>query len=407
MSTPKLAVPPPLRGADAGSFAEHSIVHRLPHIAQRVVADNPLTAAMRHQIADLMAAIPHRTLEAFTDPAAPDMPGWHDYVHPYLDHTWLQVPWFFAETYFYRRLIAMTAFFHTGFDPFAVEKQQGLHTTGAHGRALATQAQRLLADGWRPEGLSHLLTLALWGNQADMSLWAPDDATQPSHTPADDPHEHLIVNDAEAVAHYLTALQHAPRITPPCVDCLLDNAGLELLGDLCLADYLLSTGQVQTVRFHAKVHPTFVSDAMIADVHTTLAWLREHADSALRTLGERLHAYGQLRRFQIHTHPFWTSPLPLWEMPDDLRTLLAEAAVVIAKGDAHYRRALGDAHWPWTTPLADVVSYCPAPIVFLRTCKAEVIAGLTSGQVQDLRQRDPAWLTNGEWGVIQFVPGHA
>ena len=25
MSTPKLAVPPPIRGADAGSFAEHSI----------------------------------------------------------------------------------------------------------------------------------------------------------------------------------------------------------------------------------------------------------------------------------------------------------------------------------------------------------------------------------------------
>ena len=40
MSTPKLTVPPPLRGADAGSFAEHSIVHRLPHIAQRVLADN-------------------------------------------------------------------------------------------------------------------------------------------------------------------------------------------------------------------------------------------------------------------------------------------------------------------------------------------------------------------------------
>src|SRR6266446_6079424 len=80
MYTPKLPVPSPLRGADAGSFAEHSIVHRLPHIAQRVLADNPLTAAMRHRIADLIAAIPHRTLEAFTDPAAPDMPRWHDCV---------------------------------------------------------------------------------------------------------------------------------------------------------------------------------------------------------------------------------------------------------------------------------------------------------------------------------------
>jgi hypothetical protein len=167
-----------------------------------------------------------------------------------------------------------------------------------------------------------------------------------------------------------------------------------------LAEYLLSTAQVQTVRFHAKVHPTFVSDAMIADVHTTIAWLRRHADRSLRTLGARLHAYVRHGRLHVYTHPFWTSPLPLWEMPDDVRALLAEADVVLAKGDANYRRALGDAHWPWTTPFADIVSYCPTPIVFLRTCKAEVIAGLASAQVQELRQRDPAWLTNGAWGII-------
>jgi uncharacterized protein with ATP-grasp and redox domains len=382
-------------------------VHRLPHIAQRVVADNPLTAAMRHQIADLIAAIPHRTLEAFTDPGAPDMPDWHDYVRPYLDHNWLQVPWFFAETYFYRRLVAMTDFFRTGFDPFAAQKQQGLHAAVAQAQALATQAQRLRADGWRPEAFIHLLTLALWGNQADMSLWAPDDATQPRHPQTDHQDEHLVVNEAEAVAHYFTALHDAPRATPRCVDCLLDNAGLELLGDLCLTEYLLSTAQVQTVRLHTKMHPTFVSDALIADVHTTIAWLRHHADSALRTLGERLHAYVRHKRLHVYTHPFWTSPLPMWEMPDDVRALLAEADVVLAKGDANYRRALGDAHWPLTTPLADIVSYCPAPLVFVRTCKAEVIAGLSSTQVHELHLRDPAWLTNGEWGVIQFVPGHA
>jgi hypothetical protein len=213
------------------------------------------------------------------------MPGWHDYVRPYLDHNWLQVPWFFAETYFYRRLIAITDFFRTGFDPFATQKQQGLHTTVARGQALATQTHRSSQMGGAPRASFHLLTLALWGNQADMSLWAPDDPTQPHHRPADHPHEHLVVNEAEAVAHFLTALQGRAAGHASMCDCLLDNAGFELLGDLCLADYLLSTAQVQTVRVHAKVHPTFVSDAIMVDVHATIAWLRHHADSALRTLG--------------------------------------------------------------------------------------------------------------------------
>ncbi len=51
--------------------------------------------------------------------------------------------------------------------------------------------------------------------------------------------------------------------------------------------------------------PTDGKDVLARFVHTTLAWLREHADSALRTLGERLHAYVRHRRFQVHTHPFW------------------------------------------------------------------------------------------------------
>ena len=29
------------------------------------------------------------------------------------------------------------------------------------------------------------------------------------------------------------------------------------IGDLCLTDYLLSTAQVWTMRFHAKLHPIF------------------------------------------------------------------------------------------------------------------------------------------------------
>jgi hypothetical protein len=136
------------------------------HIAQRVLADNPLTAAMRRQIEDLMAAIPYCTLDAFTDPAAPDMPGWHDYVRPYLDQNWLQVPWFFAETYFYRRLIAITDFFRTGFDPFAAQKQQGLHTTVARG-ALCSLYQVLR---WRQAPHTSKVVVFTWSCGAHDSI---------------------------------------------------------------------------------------------------------------------------------------------------------------------------------------------------------------------------------------------
>jgi hypothetical protein len=92
-------------------------------------------------------------------------------------------------------------------------------------------------------------------------------------------------------------------------------------------------------------------------------------------------------------------------MPDDLYQELAAAHLVISKGDANYRRALGDAHWSATTPVTEIVGGFPAPIVFLRTCKSEVIVGLAPGQAEALTTRDPAWLVNGEWGMVQFVSG--
>jgi hypothetical protein len=50
------------------------------------------------------------------------------------------------------------------------------------------------------------------------------------------------------------------------VDVILDNVGLELVSDFCLADYLLSRSQVASVHFHCKLHPTFVSDTTASAV---------------------------------------------------------------------------------------------------------------------------------------------
>jgi hypothetical protein len=49
------------------------------------------------------------------------------------------------------------------------------------------------------------------------------------------------------------------------------------------------------------------------------------------------------------------------------------------------------------------VSYFPAPVLALRTLKAEVACGLSSEQVERLDETHSDWLTSGEWGVIQFA----
>jgi hypothetical protein len=99
----------------------------------------------------------------------------------------------------------------------------------------------------------------------------------------------------------------------------------------------------------------------------------------------------------------WTSPLAFWEIPDSLKSDLSAANLIVIKGDANYRRLLGDRHWDFTTNFADIVSYFPAPIVALRTLKSEVVAGLKSEVIEQVAKSDSDWLTNGQWGVIQLV----
>ena len=90
-----------------------------------------------------------------------------------------------------------------------------------------------------------------------------------------------------------------------------------------------------------------------------------------------------------------------FQLPDDLRTLLASMDLVIFKGDAHYRRLLGDAHWPPTASFAQATAYFPAPLVAVRTLKAEIIVGLPAGEAERVEANDASWLVNGRRGVVQ------
>ena len=189
------------------------------------------------------------------------------------------------------------------------------------------------------------------------------------------------------------------------IDFMIDNAGLELIADLALADYLLTTGAAASVHLHLKMHPTFVSDAMKGDVNNTADFLAKANNTAVSAFGQRLMNDLASGRLILRDHQFWTSPLAFWELPQDLRQDLEQSSLIICKGDANYRRLLGDRHWPYTTSFQDILAYTPAPLLALRSLKAEVAAGLTQEQITRLNNDDPQWMVNGRWGVIQFARG--
>jgi uncharacterized protein with ATP-grasp and redox domains len=394
MDAPKLPAPQPLQGKDT-EFTRDTMNRRLPEIVQRVLDENELPETAVTQITTLLNEFPNGRIRPLPNHLAPDLTKWQEAITPHLGQTYMEAPWFFNETYIYRRIMAAVDYFRSGTDPFARQKQQSLTSAASQTRALIIQLNQMIASGWQATSFRQLLLAALWGNQADMSMWAAGDEAMPNHSEAEAQVAHLLVDDATAVTQLLDKPINQ-------IDIILDNVGIELISDLCLADYLLSVNQAATVQLHPKLHPTFVSDATVLDVEATVAYLRKEDEPDLQQAGERLTNYLVNGRLRLLSHPFWTSPHPLWQLPADLRQTLAASDLIISKGDANYRRALGDARWPHTTPIRDIVSYLPTPTLFLRTCKSEVLAGVRQSRLDELNLEED-WLVNGLWGIIQLV----
>jgi hypothetical protein len=185
------------------------------------------------------------------------------------------------------------------------------------------------------------------------------------------------------------------------VDILLDNVGYELACDLVLADFLLASRRAARVTLHAKAHPVFVSDVIEPDIHTTLDFLVFEGQRACKDLAIRLRHALLCEKLVLRHHPFWTSPLAAWDMPADLQAELSPASLIISKGDANYRRLLGDRHWPIDLPFSSVVDYLPCPVLALRTLKSEIAVGVAPARIPT---GDPDWMINGRWGLIEFSP---
>lgn len=405
------ALPEPMTALDPKSWAYATVTQRWPEIARRIFAENDLVPSISQRLEALIADIPAGAIRSIKDPAAPDASVWNQDIRAHAGKNWLEPPWFFTEHYFYRRVIEAIGYFQfsdgEGLDPFTFQKQQGLDNSRVTIRDLVGRVAEWKHSDEEQENLIRLLYLDLWGNQADLSMWPADGDGKPDHQNLDQASEFLLEDRAAKVADYiLETSQCINNQVGLRIDFLVDNAGFELVSDLVFADYMLTSEIAATVRLHVKPHPTYVSDAMIKDVLDTLDFFKADVDTEVSKLGFRLADYWVQDRLQVRENFFWTSPLPGWEMPLPLEIEISQSNLVVSKGDANYRRLLGDLNWSKTTPFADILAYFPAPIVALRTVKAEIACGMQPGQVEKVAALDPNWMTDGRWGVAQFVEPH-
>ena len=391
---PDPSLPPFLMTSDPGSFARQTILERKPQIIRQVLADNSYAPAVIAALEALRDEIATGSIQPLVE-TGKDVEAWNNELSHYAGKTWLEIPWYFAESYFYRKLLEATGYFQPGAgqgcDPFG--KQKEIQMLGDVQRLSSTWEQiATLGPAARFEALLHS---SLWGNRADLSNFTVK--VKASTGLATIAERALILIDhtdqiRERLASGLARL-----------DFICDNVGSDMLFDLALADFLLELGWAQEIHLQLKGQPFFVSDAMPEDAHHSLALLEVTPDPGMQALGARLQMRLADGRLFFDTDPFWTSWQMFREMPLHLREQLASAGLVLLKGDVNYRRLLDDRHWPPTTRLESVCGYFPAPFVALRTLKGEIMAGLQPGQAEELQAEDPTWLINGKRGVIQLV----
>ena len=378
--------PAPLRTDGSNEFARFSMQVRVPRIVRDVVERNrdypaPVRRSLEQLARDIEGDAP---LPAPVLPA-PDFDAWSEAHAEHAGESWLHAEWFHSELAVYREVAARCRFWETERDPFAPAKLEELQGDRVWTRLSAA----LDVQGTRQERVDLLLDECLWANRVDLSY-----AVAASAGRKDDD---LIVDERARATEVLTR-------GGASVHLIADNTGAELALDLALVDALLEDPAC-TVALHVKMQPVFVSDALARDVWQLMDVMRGKGERG-RQLEGRLRAAFEAGRLRLMPDPFWSGPRFLWEAPARIARALAAATAVLLKGDANYRRLVGDAPWPAEQPFADAAACVGTAVVCARTMKSDSVLGLAAGQSSELDRVDPRWRIDGRRGVIQAFGTH-
>ncbi|WP_344489954.1 damage-control phosphatase ARMT1 family protein [Glycomyces endophyticus] len=381
-------LPPPIGIDRPGSFSRSVFHERHPVLIANLLGDLPYPPEIADALEALLAESLAGTVPART-PGGPEIHTWHLEVASHAGRTWDSLPFLWAESYFYRRLLRAVEYHHydspwCGTDPFAPQKHAQLD--GPELRA-DLDAYAALSGAGAADRRRALLLAALWGNQADLGF-------RTNNPGADTAVGELLADDADA----LWALAEAPGDAPVII--VADNAGREITADLALVDHLLETA-TGPVELHLKPHPYFVSDATGQDLVATLDALDRDPHQEVRDLGGRLRDAIRLGWLRLRTHGAYVHPTEYRTLPTDLAAEFAAAKLVILKGDLNYRRLVGDRRWDPATPFAEAAGYFPGPVAALRTAKSDLAVGVDPARLAELDAAAPDWRLTGTRAFIQ------
>lgn len=432
VSLPKAPLPLPICSDKPGTWAYDTITRRIrTEILARVLRENDFfdadTIASIQALSHELETAETCLLTPIPDDGGPDWETWNAIMSKYVGkYTWLTAPYCLVEFYFYRRLMVAVHWFRDGRDPFQKQKELGVESSVETMRKLLRRLKGVASARNEEKGKWELLSflfLSLWGNRLDLSLWPTEQDREEGSSrtqslvqfveQATTDSDKLLANDSEQVCRYLydeSSMRKERETLSPRrrrVDIIVDNAGFELFCDMCLAHYLIESGIADEILFHLKAHPLFVSDAMEKDLLYTIHYLQEMTmdKPELQSMVRQWQTYLSQRQWRCKQDYFWCQPFPLWEMPNTIRQDMSDhSMLVIVKGDANYRRLLGDLEWNHATPFGEIVCYFPTAICALRTLKSEVVCGVSKEKQERARNEDSDWMVSGRWAVVQFYP---
>jgi len=113
----------PINASDKFSFAAFTIQKRFPVIIDKIIEDNDYSISVTNSLQELKYEVQNKNI-CHSIKAGNDKDDWNEWIKTHLGHSWFEVPFYFAEAYFYRLILDIVDFQASGLDPFAPQKQR-------------------------------------------------------------------------------------------------------------------------------------------------------------------------------------------------------------------------------------------------------------------------------------------